>query len=254
MSKAKENKDVVEESKIVSQDVERETVRETNDSSELFRDLLEVDVSKYKEQKGKLDYISWARAYREIVKRCPTFTYKVKKNENGMPFFKDESGVFVFTECSVGETTREMWLPVMDFRNNASKNPTTTEINKTIMRCLTKNIAMFGLGLDLYAGEDIPDENDGKTSNGEGAFTDKRSVGKNVSDIATPEQVKLLNDLVKSVTKLAIEKTGAEISEADLKNKLKNIVGEEINSKMGRERAGKSIEILYGWEENYKTM
>jgi len=64
----------------------------------------------------------------------------------------------VFTKVITKDETLEMWLPVMDFRNKAMiDNATMFDINKTIMRCLTKNLAMFGLGLYIYAGEDLPE-------------------------------------------------------------------------------------------------
>jgi hypothetical protein len=69
-------------------------------------------------------------------------------------------------EVTAGEQTYEMWLPVMDMRNNTILQPKMTEINKTIMRCLTKNLAMFGLGLYIYAGEDLPEEESGEDNKG----------------------------------------------------------------------------------------
>ncbi|MGB3465494.1 MAG: DUF1071 domain-containing protein, partial [Cyclobacteriaceae bacterium] len=59
----------------------------------------------------------------------------------------------------------EMWLPVLDFRNKAMTNPTMFDVNKSVMRCLTKNLAMFGLGLYIYAGEDLPEQGQQPTSN-----------------------------------------------------------------------------------------
>ena len=63
----------------------------------------------------------------------------------------------VQTQVTAGNQTYEMWLPVMDMRNNAVLQPKMTDVNKAIMRCLTKNLAMFGLGLYIYAGEDLPE-------------------------------------------------------------------------------------------------
>ena len=77
---------------------------------------------------------------------------------DGLPYVKDEAGYMVFTEVTAGGVTHMMWLPVMDFKNKAMKSATMTDINKTIMRCLTKNLAMHGLGLYIYSGEDLPEE------------------------------------------------------------------------------------------------
>ena len=64
----------------------------------------------------------------------------------------------VFTMVTVEEQSYEMWLPVMDFKNKAVKEADMMDINKTIMRCLVKNLAMFGLSLYIYAGEDLPEQ------------------------------------------------------------------------------------------------
>jgi len=122
--------------------------------------LLEVNVNEFTKDKNKMTYLSWAHAWKEVLKACPDATYKIIKNpETHMPYFKDDTGYFTFTEMTIDGITREMWLPVMDFSNKAKlSNVTVVEINKAVMRCLTKNIAMFGLGLYIYAGEDLPEE------------------------------------------------------------------------------------------------
>ena len=128
----------------------------------LFDELNKINVGEKTEKKGNLTYLSWSWAWSEFKKKCPGATYKIKKfGENKLPYVYDEkTGYMVFTEVSVDDLTHEMWLPVMDFRNKAMKETATMfDINKTIMRCLTKNLAMFGLGLYIYAGEDLP-END----------------------------------------------------------------------------------------------
>tara|TARA_R110002167_G_scaffold268523_2_gene474976 strand:+ start:199 stop:795 length:597 start_codon:yes stop_codon:yes gene_type:complete len=131
-----------------------------------FDDMLKVNVNSFTEKKGGLTYLSWANAWTEFKKCYPMATYKVIKTDEGKPYFKDESlGIMCHTEVTVpyindgADLTYEMWLPVMDFRNKAMVNTATMfDINKTIMRCLVKNLAMFGLGLYIYAGEDLPEE------------------------------------------------------------------------------------------------
>jgi len=120
----------------------------------------EVDVNSKTEKKGNLTYLSWAWAWVEFKKIYPEATYLIKKfGENNLPYvYDDKTGYMVFTEVITEKETLEMWLPVMDFRNKAMKEDATMfDINKTIMRCLTKNLAMFGLGLYIYAGEDLPE-------------------------------------------------------------------------------------------------
>lgn len=141
-----------------------------------FEKLANINVNEHTEDKNKLTYLSWAWAINEFMKVYPNMTYKVWRAESGLPYVYDEkTGYMVFTEVTVGELTHEMWLPVMDSANNAMKaepyefttkygkkvyvaSATMFDINKTIMRCLTKNLAMFGLGLYIYAGEDLPED------------------------------------------------------------------------------------------------
>ena len=125
--------------------------------SEKLDKLLALDVNNKTEKKNNLTYLSWAWAWAEFLKVYPLATYTIKKNENGMPYFKDGSGAFVFTSVTAENITHEMWLPVMNHSNKAIKDPDAFEINKTAMRCLTKNLAMLGLGLYIYAGEDLPE-------------------------------------------------------------------------------------------------
>lgn len=140
-----------------------------------FEKLYSIDCSKYIEQKNGLNYLSWANAWAEFKKVHPNATYEVVKFENGLPYAYDENtGYMVYTKVTVDGLTHEMWLPVMDGNNKAMKSKPYTvktkykeipvsaatmfDVNKTIMRCLTKNLAMFGLGLYVYSGEDLPED------------------------------------------------------------------------------------------------
>ena len=145
-------------------------------AKESFEKLYQIDVNDKTDKKNGLTYLSWAFAVAEFKKVHPNMTYEVKKFENGLPYvYEPKTGYMVFTSVTVDDVTHEMWLPVMDSANNAMKNEpysfktkygkevsvsaaTMFDINKTIMRCLTKNFAMFGLGLYIYAGEDLPED------------------------------------------------------------------------------------------------
>ena len=123
-----------------------------------FIKALELNVSDKIEKKGGLSYLSWSYAWAEFKKIYKDGTYKIIKNDQNMPYFHSpETGFIVYTEVTAEGETFEMWLPVMDFRNQAMTNPTMFDINKTVMRCLTKNLAMFGIGLYIYSGEDLPE-------------------------------------------------------------------------------------------------
>jgi len=139
----------------------------------IFETLSSINVNEKTEKKSGLTYLSWAWAWSEFQKVCPEATYYIVKDTRGLPYFADESGAMVYTRVTVGNITHEMWLPVMDGANRAMKSTPYTyttkfgeksveaytmfDINKTIMRCLTKNLAMFGLGIYIYAGEDLPE-------------------------------------------------------------------------------------------------
>lgn len=143
-----------------------------------FQTLNSVNVSKKIEKKKtgnvELSYLSWADAWAELKKEFPDANYEIIKF-NGLPYIYDpQTGYMVFTKVTIENITHEMFLPVMDGANKAMKAEsyeyvtkfgkksveaaTMFDINKTIMRCLVKNIAMFGLGLSIYRGEDFPEE------------------------------------------------------------------------------------------------
>jgi len=138
-----------------------------------FAELRKINVNEHAEKKEGLTYLSWAWAWDTFKQHCPTATYEVVKNADGLPYFASEAGAMVYTRVKVDTITHEMWLPVMDSRNKAMKLTPYTyttrkgenhveaftmfDVNKTIMRCLVKNLAMFGLALYIYSGEDLPD-------------------------------------------------------------------------------------------------
>ena len=139
-----------------------------------FEKLNGVNVNEHTEKKNGLTYLSWSWAWSEFKKAFPEAQYEVVKFD-GIPYVYDEkTGYMVYTRVTADNITYEMWLPVMDSGNNAMKSEpyeiktkyktitvaaaTMTDINKTIMRCLVKNLAMFGLGLYIYSGEDLPEE------------------------------------------------------------------------------------------------
>lgn len=191
---------------------------EKTETKTVFDRLFAVDVSNQIEKKdtGKgqtLSYLSWSFAWANVKKRCPDANYEICKfGEKQTPYIYDEkTGYMVFTKVTIEGVTHEMWLPVMDNRNEAMldhqrkiqyKNYTATveaatmfEINKTIMRCLTKNLAMFGLGLYIYAGEDLPVDID--TSDVAQSWHDKLEglVAWYVTDIPD-ENIKMIKDVL----------------------------------------------------------
>ena len=160
-----------------------------------FNKLFAINCNDKTEKKSngstELTYLSWCYAWSEVKKQYPGANYDILKfGENKLPYVYDEkTGYMVFTRVEIEGVEHEMWLPVMDSANKAMKDKPYTykvakyewqnrqrvkvgeiektvesatmfDINKTIMRCLTKNLAMFGLGLYIYAGEDLPENID----------------------------------------------------------------------------------------------
>lgn len=140
----------------------------------VFETLNNINVNDHTETKEGLTYLTWSWAWAEVLKVYPDATYSILRFENNLPYvFDEKTGYMVFTNVTIDEITREMWLPVMDAKNKTMLDheytytvkgqektvakATMFDINKTIMRCLVKNLAMFGLGLYIYAGEDLPE-------------------------------------------------------------------------------------------------
>jgi hypothetical protein len=152
-----------------------------NETKSVFETLSAINVNDKVEQKQGLNYLSWAWAWAEVKKACPTASYKVYKDPlTNNPYIEDPIlGYLCSTSVTIEGETLEMWLPVMNGANKAMKAlpysymvkgwngapdvqkeveaASMFDVNKTIMRCLVKNFAMFGLGHYIYAGEDLPE-------------------------------------------------------------------------------------------------
>ena len=126
-------------------------------------ELLKVNVNDHTEKKGGLTYLSWAWAWAEVLKHDPTATWVAHQygpQGNEQPCMWIGETAIVHTSVTIKGLRRECLLPVMDNRNNAVKLPDARKISDAIMRCMTKAIAMHGLGLYIYAGEDLPESDD----------------------------------------------------------------------------------------------
>lgn len=187
-------------------------------AEEVFRELSAVDVNGHTETKivsgSSLTYLSWPFAWAEVKNRYPDASYEVVKNENGLPFFHDPAtGYMVYTRVTIEGITHEMWLPVMDNANKAMRSEpyeyqtkygkkrveaaTMYDINRSIMRCLVKNLAMFGLGLYIYAGEDLP-------------LTETKATTATQDDARTEKAKYIMNVLPAPLLKKALERYGAQ--------------------------------------------
>jgi len=199
-----------------------------------FEKLSAVNVNKYVEKKNGLTYLSWAFAWAETKKHCPDARYEILETT-----YDDSIGFMCNTQVTIEGETLGMWLPVMDTKNQSMKKhkysyttrygekevagATTFDINKTMMRCLVKNLAMFGLGIYIYAGEDMPMEEESVSSK-----TPTKSNGK--------PTLKLNTDDWKNVAKFVTEKKDLGLKKicdkislkftlnASVKNEIKNLI------------------------------
>ena len=128
--------------------------------SNIFETLDKIDVSTHTEKKGQFNYLSWAWAVRELLRVAPEATWTVHEwglEGNKQPYMQTEAGCFVKVSVSVNNIVREQVHPVLDNRNQPIKKPNAFQVNTSIQRCLAKAIALHGLGLYIFAGEDLPD-------------------------------------------------------------------------------------------------
>ena len=122
----------------------------------VFNDLFSYNANEYKEKKGNFDYISWADAVAIVLKKYPDTTWEIHEFDEGSPYRQTDAGAFVKVSVTIQGLTRTEILPVMDNYNRAIAEPTATNINNSIKRCLVKCFALFGLGLYIYQGENLP--------------------------------------------------------------------------------------------------
>ncbi len=126
----------------------------------VFITLNAINCNGKTEKKNGLTYLSWAWAWQEVKKVYPTANYTIYENPQGLFYFTDGRTCWVKTGVTIEGLEHIEYLPVMDFRNNSIPvdKVTSMDVNKAIQRSLTKACARHGLGLYIYAGEDLPDE------------------------------------------------------------------------------------------------
>ena len=124
---------------------------------ELIAKLLATNVNGHLEKKNGLSYLSWAWAWAEALKADADATYKVEMFD-GKCYMDINGTAMVFVTVTMFKKPMTCQLPVMDYRNKAIPNPDAFAVNTAIMRCMTKALALHGLSLYIYAGEDLPEE------------------------------------------------------------------------------------------------
>ena len=194
-----------------------------------FNDLYAVNVNGHTEKKNNLNYLSWAWAWGEIKKRHPDATYTVYENADGWNYHTDGRTCWVKTGVTVNGIEHIEYLPVMDYKNKSisTENVTSFDVNKAIQRSLTKACARHGLGLYIYAGEDLPEEE----------AAEKQDASRNAKNIAA-------NNIISGLAK-ARGKSDAEILNA-LMRQISKPEGTTIES-LEYDDLMDAIKILNDW-------
>ena len=163
-----------------------------------FKTLSKVNVNGNTEKKGKFTYLSWAWAWAELMKVAPESTVKVYHDENtNLPYFMSKAGAMVKVGVTVNGLEHVNYLPVMNMRNQAIKPEEVNmmDINKAIQRCTVKAIALHGLGLYIYAGEDLPDLDAEEELNNCKTLEELAEVYKSLSRVDKGKYLKLKDEL-----------------------------------------------------------
>jgi len=167
----------------------------------VWETLSAINVNENIEKKNGFSYLSWSWAWATLMDHYPhaEFYFENQSGENGD---LNNDGVIRYPDgtaevrcvLTVEDVSHTMWLPVMDYKNQAIKNPNARDINDAKMRCLVKAMSLFGLGLYIYAGEDLPDASKQKPAPTPAPETDlvdeKAQLLKAVTDAATLDDLK----------------------------------------------------------------
>lgn len=133
-----------------------------------FEELYRLDVTEHIEKKANLSYLSWAWAHAEMKKADPDAKITVHEFPEYIavgdtvqtlykPYLNDNGGAWVKVSVEMNGRLETEYLPIMDFKNKSVTNPDSMSVNKAIKRCFVKALALHGLGLHIYAGEDLPE-------------------------------------------------------------------------------------------------
>lgn len=178
-----------------------------------FVRLNRINVNEHTEKKGNLTYLSWAWAWEKVKEIYPESTYTVYEDKNGMFYHTDGKTCWVKTGVTVNGLEHIEYLPVMDYKNKSIPLDSITSfaVNTAIQRSLTKAVARHGLGLYIYAGEDLPSD-------------EQKNESENKEDELEKQSLEKLNELIKTyktlsgetdsniIAKRLTEKTGIKIT------------------------------------------
>ena len=188
-----------------------------------FGRLNQINVSEHLEKKGEFSYLSWPYAVAQLRLADPAACWETRRFD-GLPFLRTELGFFVEVAVTVQGVTLSQIHPVLDSKNRPIFEPTAFDINTSIQRCLVKAIALHGLGLYVYAGEDLPDGDTAKPA------PPKASVAPIGGSPITPAQLRYIDRL--------INETGGEL------NKVLDYFGVSALTELSSHAASRAITSL----------
>lgn len=166
-----------------------------------FLKLFNTNVSDKIEKKNGLSYVSWSYAWAEAKKQFPDANYTIYENKDGWFYHTDGKTAWVKTGVTINGIEHIEMLPVMDFKNRSIPvdQITSTDVNKAIQRSLTKAVARHGLGLYVYAGEDLPEEEAETRRQEKEAVIQAKAQGKGKAEITTSGKVQELSEAMKYI-------------------------------------------------------
>jgi hypothetical protein len=195
--------------------------------------LLKTNVNDHTERKQNLTYLSWAWAWAEALKADPKATYKVEMF--GDKCFMDINGTaMVWVTVTIFDKPMTCQLPVMDYKNKAIPKPDAFQVNTAIMRCMTKALSLHGLGLYIYAGEDLPEGEEPEPVKEKVIITPSQGI----ADLMSPEEMQYFQELAVELIaivaegnpKQALARLDSESLEADQKVALWSMLDSKTRS------------------------
>lgn len=167
--------------------------------SSTYADLRKVNVSEFVEKKNNLSYLSWAWAVDQLLMRDPAASWEYRWHDN-RPFVSIGETAMVFCTVKAFGVERTAQLPVMDYKNRPIPNPNSFEVNTAMQRALAKAISLHGLGLYIYAGEDLPPGEEGQEPAKKPSSISGAGVKQDAFDALEADEKTWLRDLAEAMT------------------------------------------------------
>lgn len=195
----------------------------------MFKELNAINVNKMTEKKGNLTYLSWAFAWQEVKKLCPDMNRTVYENAEGNNYHTDGRTAWVKVGVTIGGIEHIDYLPIMDARNNAIpvEKVTSFDVNKAIQRSTTKAIGLHGLGLYIYAGEDMPEDDKAQATASKPASAEGTIIELEIGDENWVKVMNYVNANKKKGSKFILEQLSRKYNVTDV---IRTEVNKEVAS------------------------